>query len=156
MRKYDIYVIDQDIVEDYIGRENKLFKLFYEYSISSPLEKYMLEKYIQCITNTIPTRFMNTQLEEQLSFLEAYYYYNGKHYINYGEDISTVEVTVHANKIAVVSDGTFLAETVMFDNIGQAVNKLGLLQGSFLVIDLESKRYGWLCRKNALNCEKSV
>ncbi|MGM9988335.1 MAG: sporulation inhibitor of replication protein SirA [Bacillaceae bacterium] len=156
MRKYDIYLIDEEIVEDYIGHEHNLFKTFFEYKTASSLEKYMIEKHLRVLTNKIPTLFMDKQIEQRLSFLPNYIYEKGKHYLNYNHGYSKIEVKVEAKVITVKSDGSFWAETVMFDMIGQVVDKLNLLCGSFLAVDVENRRYGWLRQKNYLNEEKSV
>ncbi|MDZ5473373.1 sporulation inhibitor of replication protein SirA [Bacillus sp. 31A1R] len=136
MRTYQLYLIEDEFASHYFGRERMFFDLFREYSHSFGEMSRILAKQINYITKPVPTlrlhQYIHQQLQRRRDFRTekgAYYIYNGK--------ISSAKLEVFDKYIIIEAEGNYDAETIFFEILRK-------MESSFLAIDLDHHRYGWL------------
>jgi len=84
MRRYDLYIIDEQFINYYYGRERIFYNLFKEYNEANPPLKKLLAKQIHYITKSMPTLRLHKQLSEQLSKHKDYYMKDGVYCLESG------------------------------------------------------------------------
>ncbi|MBA9029251.1 MULTISPECIES: sporulation inhibitor of replication protein SirA [Bacillaceae] len=136
MRSYQIYLIEDEFARHYFGREKIFFNLFLEYIQSSNWHKDILQKQIEYITKKIPASNIHYSFEQSLQRKQGYLSQNGVYYLKVKSN-SKATVYIHDQSIILKAEGDFDAETTFFECIRKC-------EASFLAIDFENKRYGWL------------
>lgn len=136
MRSYQIYLIEDEFARHYFGREKIFFNLFLEYIQSSDWHKDILQKQIEYITKKIPANNVHFSLEQSLQRKQGYLTQNGVYYLKTKSN-SKAAVYIQEHSIILKAEGDFDAETTFFECIRKC-------EASFLALDFENKRYGWL------------
>ncbi|WP_042348778.1 sporulation inhibitor of replication protein SirA [Bacillus massiliigorillae] len=140
-RNYQIYLIDEQIVDYYISRERMFFDLFNDYAHSRGEYARILGKQIDYITKNIPVKELKQTFEEQLYYNKSIYNMNGLYYVlTKGKNLkmkSSAQLEIHNRVLQISSEGSYDAETIFFECLRKCEN-------CFLAIDLEHERYGWL------------
>lgn len=138
MRQYQIYLIDERYARDYKGKEKLIYGLFYDYYHSIEEHSRILARQIIYITKQIPLYELKKQL---IPLNQNIQYFNGVYYLRMkernGKLKSTAQLKVRNRVLHISSEGGFDAETTLFECIRKC-------KSSFLAVDLENKRYGWL------------
>ncbi len=141
MRQYQIYMINDAIVQQYFGKESLLFTLFNDYYHSKGDRSRILSKQIQFITMKIPSNevnslFLQSSPDNQIKHEAAGEYYISKQSSN-GNIHSSARITIKPRVIHLLAEGHYDAEAIFFEEMRKC-------KGSFLAVDLQNTRYGWL------------
>ncbi|PLR94822.1 sporulation inhibitor of replication protein SirA [Bacillus sp. T33-2] len=137
MRSYQLYLIEDEFASHYFGRERMFYQLFKEYSKSSGELRAIILKQINFITKPIPVLRVHQLLHQQLSGRNDFRADQGSYYIEQSKSTDRATLRVYDRSLLVESDGSVDTETIFFEVLRKC-------ETSFLAIDLESKRYGWL------------
>ncbi len=136
MRAYQLYLIEEEFASHYFGREKMFFQLFQEYEESSGALKSILAKQIQYITKPIPGLKLHQYVNQQLYRKNDFLVKKGAYYIKMGKR-SNAKLEVNDQSLILEASGNYDAETIFFEVLRKS-------ESSFLAIDLEHHRYGWL------------
>lgn len=137
MRSYQLYLIEDEFASHYFGREQGLFQLFLEKERSKGELKAIIEKQIQFITKPISSLRVQKLIHKKIGKANYFRFDNGVYYIEGNSLYSNASLEVFERNAMVNSKGNFDAETILFEVLRQC-------ETSFLAIDLEHHRYGWL------------
>lgn len=138
MRNYQLYLIDDEFARHYFGREEMFFNLFKEYSESFGEKKKILSKQIDYITKPIPCLKLHQYIRKYLHKNKDFHAENGVYFIR-NKKIGTASLELFHKNIIIKASGTFDAETLFFEALRKHESSF-----SYLAIDLENRRYGWL------------
>lgn len=140
-RNYQIYLIDEQFVEHYVGRERMFFDLFQDFAHSTGEYERILNKQIEFITKKIDQKALKQTLEAILYYNKSIYNMNGMYYvITKGKNQkmkSSAQLRISQRVLSISAEGSYDAETILFECIRKCAD-------CFLAIDLEHERFGWL------------
>ena len=137
VRKYQLYLIEDEFAAHYFGRERIFFQLFHEYQTSDGELKFITQKQISYITKRVEVLKIHNLLQKQLGKMKGFKADHGAYTIFLSGRLSTAKLEVFQELITVEADGTYEAETAFFEVLRKC-------ESSFLAIDLEHERVGWL------------
>lgn len=137
MRKYQLYLIEEEFAAHYFGRERMFFELFEEHSRATGKQKQILSKQIEYITKPIPTLRFHQYIHQQMLKKKDFRIEQGTYYIEKNRPQSIARMELFDRYLFVESSGDFNAETAFFEVLRKC-------ESSLLAIDLEHQRYGWL------------
>ncbi len=137
LRRYQIYLIEDEFAAHYFGKERMFHQLFHEYENSNGDLSHLLKRQIQFITKPIPIFRLQQMIEQKLRRNKHFHEDKGIYYLNMHNGKSTAELTVNQHMMTLFANGTLEAETIFFECIRQC-------EDSFLAIDLHNERFGWL------------
>jgi len=138
MRKYYLYLIKGNIASDYMGKERMFYKLFSEHTkTDDALLKSETAKQIDYITFPISVwklqKLLFSDLQNNKSFKQrdshTYYIENG--------NLSSAQLILTKQYIIIEAEGYYDAESIFFEILRKN-------EPSFLAIDVENARFGWL------------
>jgi hypothetical protein len=138
MRKYYLYLIKENIASDYMGKERMFYKLFSEHTkTDDSLLKLETAKQIDYITLPISVwklqKLLYSNLQNNKSFKQldshTYYIENG--------NLSSARLKLTKQYIIIEAEGYYDAESIFFEILRKN-------EPSFLAIDVENARFGWL------------
>ncbi|PGY03776.1 1-phosphatidylinositol phosphodiesterase [Bacillus cereus] len=136
MKTYELYLIQEDIAKAYFGREYLFFDLFARFSESGSLsEKKVLYKQMMYITMPLQVMKIHHKLEQALRSVGKYKRIHHTHILSTGAEYG--EITVKSQYIQMNTFGNVSMETTFFE----VLRKCEL---TFLAMDYENKKYGWL------------
>ncbi|WIY59757.1 sporulation inhibitor of replication protein SirA [Bacillus arachidis] len=136
MKTYELYLIQEDIAKAYFGREYLFFDLFARFSESGSLsEKKVLYKQMMYITMPLQVMKIHHKLEQTLRSVGKYKRIHHTHILSTGAEYG--EITVKSQYIQMNTSGNVSMETTFFE----VLRKCEL---TFLAMDYENKKYGWL------------
>ncbi|OCA89298.1 hypothetical protein A8F94_23940 [Bacillus sp. FJAT-27225] len=137
MRKYELYLIKEEFASHYFGRERIFFYLFRENRQAEGELKKVTDLQIKYITRPLPVLRIHQLLHKQLEKTKGFSVENGIYKIEVNGKFSTATLAVFEQHIVVSANGGYEAETAFFEVLRKC-------ESSFLAIDLDNKRYGWL------------
>ncbi|MGV2941290.1 sporulation inhibitor of replication protein SirA [Mesobacillus sp. LC4] len=137
MRSYQLYLIEDEFASHYFGRERMFYQLFLEYSQANHDLKSIIAKQVKFVTKSIPALRIHQLLHQQLSKSKGFHVENGIYIYENKSNNSSATLKVHERWLELQSHGQVDAETVFFEILRKC-------ESSFLAIDLESNKYGWL------------
>ncbi|WP_053368853.1 sporulation inhibitor of replication protein SirA [Bacillus sp. FJAT-27245] len=137
MRKYQLYLIEDEFASHYFGRERIFFHLFKENRQAAGELKHITDKQISYITKPLPVLRIHQLLHKQLEKTNSLKVENGCYTIELNNRTSRAELTVQEVVILINAEGGYEAETAFFEVLRKC-------EASFLAIDLENDKYGWL------------
>ena len=137
MRSYQLYLIEDEFASHYFGRERMFYQLFLEYSQANDDLKSIIAKQVKFVTKSIPVLRIHQLLHQQLSKAKGFHVENGIYIYENNTNNSSATLRVHERWLELDSHGQVDAETVFFEILRKC-------ESSFLAIDLESNKYGWL------------
>ncbi len=137
MRSYQLYLIEDEFASHYFGRERMFYQLFLENSQAKGYLKSIISKQVDFVTRPIPALRIHQLLHQQLSKTEGFYVENGTYVYENKTNNSSAILRVHERWLELDSYGQVDTETVFFEILRKC-------ESSFLAIDLESNKYGWL------------
>jgi|SRR5690606_276470 hypothetical protein len=135
MRRYDLYIIDDQFINYYYGRERIFYNLFKDYEKANASLKKVLYKQIDYITKTMPVLRIHKQLIQLLSKHKDYYMKDGVYCLE--NKTSSARLTLQNKRCILYATGSIHAEMIFFE----ALRKVDL---NFLAIDIENERFGWI------------
>jgi hypothetical protein len=137
MRVYQLYLIEDEFANHYFGRERMFFDLFLESETAVGELNIVLQRQIQYITKPIPALRLHQMIHQQLSKLRGYLAQNGSYFVELAGKTSNARLTIEDKFLTVAADGSYEAEAIFFEVLRKC-------ETSFLAIDMENHRYGWL------------
>ncbi|MGP7817815.1 sporulation inhibitor of replication protein SirA [Niallia sp. 01092] len=137
MRKYELYLIEESIAVHYNGKERMFYNLFFEHTNAKDKKlKKILQKQIDFITLPIPVLKLQQLLFSELQTKRFFQQKNDALYIENG-NLSNAALSINSRCLIIEAEGYYDAESVFFEIIRKN-------EPSFLAIDMENARYGWL------------
>ncbi|RDU38986.1 sporulation inhibitor of replication protein SirA [Neobacillus piezotolerans] len=137
MRKYQLYLIEDEFASHYFGRERIFFHLFKENRQAVGELKQITDKQISYITKPLPVLRIHQLLHKKLEKSNSLKAENGLYTIELNNRTSMADLSVKENFIVIEAEGGYEAETAFFEVLRKC-------EASFLAIDLENDKYGWL------------
>lgn len=137
MRKYQLYLIEDEFASHYFGRERIFFHLFKENRQAVGELKHITDKQIGYITKPLPVLRIHQLLHKQLEKSNSLRAENGLYTIELNNRTSRANLAVKETYILIEADGGYEAETAFFEVLRKC-------EASFLAVDLENDKYGWL------------
>lgn len=136
MRDYQIYLIEDEFATHYFGRERMFYELFEEYENTAGKLNKIIAKQIQYITKPIPGLRLHQNIHLEMQQKMNFKMDKSGNYIIDGKK-SSAALTIHDRYLSIEARGNYDAETMFFEVLRK-------YEGSFLAIDMEHGRYGWL------------
>jgi hypothetical protein len=137
MRVYQLYLIEDEFTNHYFGRERMFFDLFSEEKHSYGELKKIIQKQIQYITKPIPALRIHQVINQHLAKLKGYMSENGHYRVELAGRTSIATLSVKDGYVLVQAEGNYEAEAIFFEVLRKC-------EASFLAIDIDHGRYGWL------------
>lgn len=137
VRNYQLYLIEDEFAAHYFGKERLFFQLFQEHETSNGEFKKITEKQIHYITKPLQVLKIHQLIQKQLGKVRGFKEDNGTYFMELSGKLSMASLQVHENVIIVKASGSFEAETIFFEVLRKS-------ESSFLAIDLNNYRFGWL------------
>jgi hypothetical protein len=137
VRRYQLYLIEDEFAAHYYGRESKFFRLFQEYEMAKGELKQITKKQIHYITKHLQALKVHQRIQKQLGMLKEFKFEQGTYTIELSGKMSTAKLELQENRVIIVAEGSYEAETIFFEVLRKC-------EPFFLAIDLEHERYGWL------------
>lgn len=137
VRTYQLYLIEDEFASNYFGRERMVYQLFQEKNRFQGELRSIIEKQIEYITKPIPCLHIHKYLHQKLSKNKDFTNHNGKYYIERNGSFSSAQLEVFDRYILVKGMGSYDSETIFFEVLRRC-------ETSFLAIDFNHQRYGWL------------
>ena len=137
MRSYQLYLIEDEFASHYFGRERMFYQLFWEYSQANGELSSIISKQVDFVTKPIPVLRIHQLLHQQLSKVKGFRLDNGIYIFENKSTPSFSTLKVNEGYLELNSQGHVDAETVFFEILRKC-------ETSFLAIDLDSNKYGWL------------
>lgn len=137
VRTYQLYLIEDEFAAHYFGRERMFFQLFQEHEKANGELKFITKKQINYITKTVEVLKIHQLIQKQLGKIKGFIAEHGTYSIELSGKLSTAKLEVFQEYITVVASGSYEAETAFFEVLRKC-------ETSFLAIDFEHQRFGWL------------
>lgn len=137
VRKYQLYLIEDEFATHYFGRERLFFQLFHEHQKANGELKFITQKQISYITKKVEVLKIHQLIQKQLGKIKGFKAEHGAYSIDLSGKLSTAKVEVFQDLITIDAQGSYEAETAFFEVLRKC-------ESSFLALDLEHQRYGWL------------
>ncbi len=137
VRKYQLYLVEDEFAAHYFGRERIFFQLFHEHHTADGELKFITQKQISYITKRVEVLKIHNLLQKQLGKMKGFRADHGGYTITLSGKLSTARLEVFQELITVEAEGSYEAETAFFEVLRKC-------ESSFLAIDLEHERVGWL------------
>lgn len=137
VRKYQLYLIEDEFATHYFGRERLFFQLFHEHQKSNGELKFITQKQISYITKKVEVLKIHQLIQKQLGKIKGFKAEHGAYSIDLSGKLSTAKLEVFQDLITIDAQGSYEAETAFFEVLRKC-------ESSFLALDLEHQRYGWL------------
>ncbi len=137
VRKYQLYLIEDEFATHYFGRERLFFQLFQENHKANGEFKFITQKQISYITRKVEALKIHQLILKQLGKIKGFKAENGAYSMELSGKLSTAKLEVFQDLITIDAQGSYEAETAFFEVLRKC-------ESSFLALDLEHQRYGWL------------
>lgn len=137
VRKYQLYLIEDEFAAHYFGRERMFFQLFQEYEFANDELKSIIKKQIDYITKPLQALKIHQLLQQSLGKFKGFLADHGTYAIHLNGRQGGAELQIHGKMITVEAFGSYEAETIFFEILRKG-------ETSFLAIDFEHHRFGWL------------
>ena len=138
MRSYQLYLIKDEIASHYVGRERMFYQLFQDYHLADGELKSIISKQIEYVTKPLPVLRIHQLLYQHLSNHKGFEAKQGTYYLQTNKFRGTALLKVaNDRKLVLESDGSLEVETIFFEVLRK-------IESSFMAVDLESSRFGWL------------
>lgn len=137
VRKYQLYLIEDEFASHYFGRERMFFQLFQENEMSHGDLKYIVNKQVQYVTKPIPALRVHQVVHQQLAKMKGFQIEEGTYQLELSGKIGCAKMRVDEGMISLEAEGSFEAETAFFEVLRKC-------EPSFLAVDLDHNKFGWL------------
>jgi hypothetical protein len=113
------------------------FQLFQEHQKSNGELKFITQKQISYITKKVEVLKIHQLIQKQLGKIKGFKAEQGAYSIELSGKLCTAKLEVFQDLITIDAQGSYEAETAFFEVLRKC-------ESSFLALDLEHQRYGWL------------
>ena len=137
VRKYQLYLIKDEFAAHYFGRERMFFKLFQEHDKAEGELKFITKRQIKYITKSLEVLKIHQLIQKQLGKKKGFRAESGTYSMEISGRLSVAKLQVFQDFIYVEATGSYEAETVFFEVLRKC-------EASFLALDMEHQRFGWL------------
>lgn len=137
MRKYSIYLIEEEFASHYFGRESIVYNLFLDFTRTTLGNKSQISKQIEFITCPIQTLTLHQVIEKSLQGNDHYRHLHNTHYLQFKNPDSSAKIKILDRCMMIEATGSYEAETYFFE-ILRKYNPF------FLAMEFNLNRYGWL------------
>lgn len=137
MRRYVVYLLEEDVAENYLGKEKMLYQLFYEAENKISPYHSVVKKQIQYITREMPLTKIHQALMSELKHVLTSFEANKIYEVQLKKSVSRAILIMHPHYLSIYSYGSIDAETVFFEVLRK-------LESCFLAVDFKNDNYGWL------------
>jgi hypothetical protein len=135
VRRYDIFLIEEEVASVYIGKEELLFQLFKERKHHNLTPKFILDKQIDYVTRPIPSYKIDNFIKEEMKNCSNYHYNHLLHKIN--EPNGQAELKIYEKYLILTTEGDLETEMIFFELLRK-------METCYLAIDYTNTKYGWL------------
>jgi hypothetical protein len=136
MRKYDIYLIEEEVALHYFQKEHIVYQLFLEYKTSDKDHDIYVKKQIEYITKKIPILQLQFMIENRLGRSRGFVSFCSGEY-GYQTEEGSAHLVLKCDYIYMEAQGTVETETVFFEILRK-------VSPCFLAMNFEDDVYGWL------------
>ncbi|WP_367576377.1 sporulation inhibitor of replication protein SirA [Bacillus sp. FJAT-29814] len=137
LRKYQLYLIEDEFATHYFGRERVFFQLFKDYQQAHGELEFIIQRQIAYITKKLEVLKLHQLIQKQFGKTKGFKADHGAYTIELSGKLSMAKLEVYQDLITVEAEGSYEAETAFFEVLRKS-------EASFLAIDLEHERFGWL------------
>lgn len=137
VRNYQLYLIEDEFAAHYFGKERMFFQLFQEYEQSNGELKGITQKQISFITKPLQVLKIHQLIQKQLGKVRGFKEDSGSYIMELSGKLSAAYLKISEKHLTIKASGSYEAETVFFEVLRKS-------EASFLAIDLEHFRFGWL------------
>lgn len=137
VRKYRLYLIEDEFAAHYFGRERMFYQLFQEHEKAFGELKFITQKQINYITKRLEVLKIHQLFQKQFGKIKGFRAERGTYSIEINGKLSTAKLEVFQEFITLEAAGSFEAETAFFELLRK-------FEPCFLALDLEHQRVGWL------------
>jgi hypothetical protein len=113
------------------------FQIFQEHRKANGELKFITQKQISYITKKVEVLKIHQLIQKQLGRIKGFKAEHGAYSIELSGKLSTAKLEVFQDLITIEAQGSYEAETAFFEVLRKC-------ETSFLALDLEHQRYGWL------------
>ncbi|WP_066173261.1 sporulation inhibitor of replication protein SirA [Bacillus marinisedimentorum] len=136
MRRFVIYLVEEEFCHHFFGNEDRLYNLFYQYEFKQDMQAYnVVKRQVQYITRRVPIQLLKHEIGSRIKSRPDGHILLNTFYIDAND--TRASLSLHQNFLLLRSSGTYEAETIFFE----ALRKI---DSYFLAIDYHNKNYGWL------------
>lgn len=111
VRKYQLYLIEDEFAAHYFGRERIFYQLFHEHHAADGELKFITQKQITYITKKVEVLKIHSLLQKQLGKMKGFKADHGAYTINLSGKLSMARLEVFQDLITVEAEGSYEAET---------------------------------------------
>ncbi|MCM2674643.1 sporulation inhibitor of replication protein SirA [Alkalicoccobacillus plakortidis] len=137
MRSYQLYLLDEAIVNRYYGQEIKLFNLFCERFQADHTLKPLLTKQVEYITKPLPTKELLKILSKEDHYLSSEQVNVSTYRMEHSPSGSWVDVKLRDHHLLLMAFGKMEIETRLFERLKE-------LNTYFFAVNVGQRRFGWL------------
>ncbi|OEH94067.1 sporulation inhibitor of replication protein SirA [Bacillus solimangrovi] len=141
MRHYSIYLLSEDVANDYFGKEPLLYQLFSDYERTKMVESELLQRQVDYITLPVSVVELNYKLQKELKRYRGNSYSYDSHVhsltLRRAGGTSQAQLSLFSSFIILNAKGSYEAETIFFEILRK-------YKSTFLAMDFDSERFGWL------------
>lgn len=137
MRRYVVYLLENDVAKNYLGKEKMLYQLFCEAENKISPYHSVVKKQIQYITRKIPVKKLHQAIVSELKYVLTSFEPEKIYEVQLKESASRAILIVNPNHLSIYSYGSIDAETAFFEVLRK-------LETCFLAVDFKNCNYGWL------------
>ncbi|WP_181832994.1 sporulation inhibitor of replication protein SirA [Bacillus taeanensis] len=134
MKRYTIYLIEDEAAKSCFGQEVLLYKLFLKGQADVSPQQTIIKKQISYITRLIPVLTIHSRLQEKLGGLNGYEMKDN--HIIFCPD-SRAELRIYYDHIVLLANGSLEAETMFFEILRQ-------VESCFFAMNFQNHHFGWL------------
>ncbi|WP_377911591.1 sporulation inhibitor of replication protein SirA [Bacillus songklensis] len=136
MRKYDIYLIEDEFAIHYFQKEDIMYQLFLEYKTSGKDHDIYVKKQIEYITKKIPILQLQLMIENKLGHSHGLISFSSGEY-GFKTENGLARLLLKHEYIYMEAEGTVEAEAGFFEVLRK-------ISPCFLAMNFENHVYGWL------------
>lgn len=137
VRKYQLYLIEDEFAAHYFGRERMFYQLFKDHEKANGELEFIIKKQISYITKKMEALKIHHLIQKQLGKLKGFRAEQGTYSVELGGRLSTASLELFQDIIIIEANGSYEAETVFFEVLRKC-------ESSFLALDMDHQRFGWL------------
>ncbi len=137
LRSYQLYLLDEAIVNRYYGQEIKLFNLFCERFTADHSLKLLLTKQVEYITKPLPTKDVSNILMQEDYYLSSERLDLSTFRMEHRSSGSWIDVKIKDQHLLLLAFGKLEIETRLFERLKE-------LNTYFFAVNVGQKRFGWL------------
>ncbi|TSB45170.1 sporulation inhibitor of replication protein SirA [Alkalicoccobacillus porphyridii] len=137
MRSYQLYLLEEDIVQRYYGQEIKLFNLFCERFQANLALKPLLTKQVEFITKPLPVKHLTKILSKEDHYLNSDQINISTFRMAHPPSESWIDVKLRDHYLLVTAFGKMEVETRLFERLKE-------LDSHFFAVNVGQHRFGWL------------